>query len=284
MVTLIQCDNYIDSKGNQIIGEIKNCKVIIKGSNSKLKINGNFKTYGQGSTIIMEDNCDIEIGDCFQLGGNSILFFRSNSFVRIGEHTSLGNYTKLYIRGTIILGDHFCMREFGELRIHGVANIGSWNYYQHHVTVYVPVFKEFRTGKDVGLSWYAKVLAGSGHSTFDQKHRIKLEDLSREKQQKTVLGSHVWIGSGSTIYNDISIGSGCVITANSNVYSGSFGDNVLISGNPAKQILQNISWDRRPKLTYDEYEEYIANGLEIIERPSFFDEYSDEGIIDDYYL
>lgn len=284
MVTIVQCDNYSDCKGNQIIGKIDGCKVIIKGENSRLVINGVFKAYGGGSVIILEDNCDVELGEFFQLGCRSILFFRANSFVRIGEHASLGNYTKMYIRGKMVVRDHFCLREYGELRIHGEANIGSWNYYQHHVTIYVPLNSVFETGKDAGISWYSKVLAGSGHSTFDLKHRMKLEDLSIETKQHTKLGAHVWVGSGSTIYNDVSIGNGCVVTANSNVYSGYFDDCSLISGNPAKMIMKDVTWDRRPNLTYEEYEEYCASDIELIERPSFFDEYSDEGIIDNYYF
>ena len=284
MVTIIQCEDYKDCRGNQIVGRLNGCKVIIKGSNSKLVIHGDFKAYGDGSVIILEDNCDVEFGDCFQLGCRSTLFFRANSYVRIGDHASLGNYTKMYIRGKMIIEDHICMREFGELRVHGDAHIGSWNYYQHHVTIYVPINSIFETGKDAGISWYSKILAGSGHSTFDLKHRIKLEELSRGKKQYTKIGAHVWIGAGSTIYNDVSIGEGSVVTANSNVFSGCFESNSLIAGNPAKMIMKDVTWDRRPKLTCEEYENYIMSNSEVIERPSFFDEFADEGLIDNYYF
>lgn len=51
-------------------------------------------------------------------------------------------------------------------------------------------------------------------------------------------GNSVWIGGSAIIYPGITIGNNVVISAGS-VVTKSFGDNVLIGGNPA-QILKEI--------------------------------------------
>ena len=286
MVTISACDGYKDFDGNVIEGVLKNCKVIFKGKNSKLTVDKGFHAYGQNVTIVIENNCDVHLCENFQVGTGSRLFFRDGCVFNIGAHASFGNYTNTYCRGNVKIADHFCMREYSELRVHGTLEFDSWVYLQHHVTVYVPQNSFFSAGIDTGLSWYSKVIAGSGHSTYDLRHGIRFEDLTSHgsEDKKVVLGNHVWVGCGSTINNDVVIGDGSVVAANSIIYAGLFEKRVMISGNPAKVVAKDVTWDRRPNLTFDEFSNYDTNGDIEIKRPSFFDEYSDEGISDDYYM
>ena len=238
MVAILACDEYSDSNGNKIIGNISNCKVIFKGKNSVLKVGDGFHAYGENTTIIIEDYCSITLGDCFQIGRQSNIFFRTGSNVTIGNHASFGNQVNIYCRGHIEIGDYFCMREYSELRVHGKMIFDSWVYLQHHVTIYVPRHSELTVGKDTGFSWYTKIVAGSGHSTFDMRHELKLEDLvSEQKHDKCLrLGNHVWVGCGSMIHNDVSIGDGCIVSSGSVVLAGVYENNVMIAGYPAKIV------------------------------------------------
>ena len=280
MVAICACDSYSDSKNNIIDGKIKNCKVIFKGANSTLKISDGFKAYGNGTVIIIEDSCEVTLGKFFHIGKESTLFFRSGCKVSIGENASLGNHINIYCRGTIEIGANFCMREYSELRVHGKLVFDSWVYLQHHVTMYAPKYSELNIGKDTVFSWYTKVFSGSGHSTYDTHHKIKLEEfVSRGSENKCLaIGNHVWVGSGSVIHNEVSIGDNCIIVSGTIIYSGHFQNNSMIAGNPAKVTAKNIDWDHRPDLSYDEFEEYKQSGDWLIERPSFYDEYSDTNI------
>ncbi|WP_268913444.1 sugar O-acetyltransferase [Lentilactobacillus sp. SPB1-3] len=54
------------------------------------------------------------------------------------------------------------------------------------------------------------------------------------------IGNDVWIGGGSVILPDVTLGNNVIVGANSTVTK-SFGDNVIIAGNPARIIKQNVS-------------------------------------------
>lgn len=286
MVALFACDDYHDLDGNVINGSVRNCKIIFKGKNSLVTVGEGFRAHGDNCTIVVENNCNVQLGKCFQIGRDSTMFFRDGAQVTVGDYASLGNCTNIYCRGKIEIAENFCMREYSELRVHGVLRLASWVYFQHHVTVYVPRKTEFIVGSDSGMSWYSKVLAGTGHSTYDMSHSIKLEDLSVNPDgiQRLVLGDHVWIGSGATLFNDVTVGDNAVVAANSSVYSGAFPANVMIAGNPAKVVAKSIDWDRRPDLSFQEYQAYKASGKREIKRPSFFDEYAYENVFDRYYM
>lgn len=283
MVSICACDSYHDHNENEVIGKIRNCKVIFKGQNSKLHIKGNFKAYGEGCVIILESNCEVVLGDCFQVGSRTVLFFRSESSFTIGEHASIGNYCHIYIKGNANIGDFFCMREFSELRIHGKMKMDDWVYLHHHVTIYVPKSTEMKCGSDVGFSWYSIILAGSGHSTFDTIHSFKLENLARLNKRKIEIEDHVWIGSRCLIENDVCIGNGSIVCAGSVVESGKYKPNSMITGYPAKSVAQGIAWDRRPDIGYEDFISYKEKYGFFVERPSFYDEFFDEDILDDYY-
>ncbi|HEU5407759.1 MAG TPA: acyltransferase, partial [Nitrospira sp.] len=64
----------------------------------------------------------------------------------------------------------------------------------------------------------------------------------RNRDPKIVLGRRVWVGSRVLIHKGTQIGDGCVIAAGS-VVSGIFPPGVLIGGNPARIIREDVNWD-----------------------------------------
>lgn len=261
---------YKDIYGNEIIGKLENCKVIFKGMNAKLIFGKHFKAY-QNCKIILESNCLVKFGDNFTMGKDNVFYFRDNSYFKIGSDCTFTNYIRIYNRGRIEIGNKFGIRDFGEIRILGQLLLADYVYFQHHVSIYAPKDSLIKIGNDSGASWYTRFLADAGHSIYDLKHKMKFNDLS---EKKIIIGNHVWIGSGSTIFNSTDVSDHAMIAANS-IVKGKFKQGTLVSGNPARIIMDEIDWDMRNDLSYEEYIEYKNNGQTIIPRAVYLEEFSE---------
>lgn len=64
----------------------------------------------------------------------------------------------------------------------------------------------------------------------------------KKKSNQIKIGNNVWIGCGVKIYKGSVIPDGSVIAADSIVRGIFSSDNLLIGGNPAKVIKENINW------------------------------------------
>ncbi len=86
-------------------------------------------------------------------------------------------------------------------------------------------------GNNVMMSPNVMVIANK-HGYKNRKIPIMKQGIFEEKIE---IGDDVWIGAGAIILPGLKIASGCVIGAGS-VVTKSFGDNLVIAGNPAKII------------------------------------------------
>jgi len=77
-------------------------------------------------------------------------------------------------------------------------------------------------------------------------HKIKKlnEDNFRNKLENIDIGNNVWIGCRNTILKGSRIKDNSVIGANSLINKEFEKENVLIAGNPAKIVRENIRWER----------------------------------------
>jgi acetyltransferase-like isoleucine patch superfamily enzyme len=82
------------------------------------------------------------------------------------------------------------------------------------------------------LSWEILIMDSDLHTLLPKS--TKLEEV--------YIGAKNWIGARSTILKSTKTGEGCVIGANS-LLSATFGDRLLIAGNPAKVLKDNVSWE-----------------------------------------
>lgn len=83
------------------------------------------------------------------------------------------------------------------------------------------------------VSWGCQILDDDWHM-LDYAGR-------RSRDPKIIIGKRVWIGSRALINKGVQIGDGSVVAAGA-VVSGVFPAGVLIAGNPARVIRENVTW------------------------------------------
>ena len=92
-------------------------------------------------------------------------------------------------------------------------------------------------GKNTDIGSGCKIIDNDFHPLpYSQRH--PKEQLDKVKKRRIVIGEGCFIGANSIILKGSTFGNNVVVGAGS-VVSGTFPDNVIIAGNPAKVIKQN---------------------------------------------
>lgn len=97
---------------------------------------------------------------------------------------------------------------------------------------YVHAQASIRIGKNCVIASGVNIIDSNGHELLST-NRTK----GRDKPKPIVIGENVWIGMNAIVLKGTAVGKNSVISANS-VVSGSFPDNSLIVGNPARLVKQ----------------------------------------------
>lgn len=93
-------------------------------------------------------------------------------------------------------------------------------------------------GDDVMIASDVEIRTDDAHPIFD------VESGRRINWSKDVhVGNHVWIASRAIIRPGTKIGAGSVVGMNS-IVKGSFPNNCIIAGTPARVVRRNIAWER----------------------------------------
>ena len=101
-------------------------------------------------------------------------------------------------------------------------------------TIYA--MKEITIGDNVLIGGNCKIIDNDFHPLpASQRINQKVEDI---KKRSINIGDGCFIGANSIILKGTTLGKNCVVGAGS-VVSGTFPDNVIIAGNPAKIIKEN---------------------------------------------
>lgn len=99
---------------------------------------------------------------------------------------------------------------------------------------HIEVVNDMSIGSNCAISW--------GVTIIDDDHHELLDDRAKPLLSSTlIIKDHVWIGCNVTLLKGTEIGNNCVVGAGS-VVKGVFPDNVLLVGNPAKIVKQDINW------------------------------------------
>lgn len=160
----------------------------------------------------------VKTGFSSLLKGCEIIINGDNCKVMIGERSTLLN-AELVCEDTgssIETGDHCICAG----KVHFAATEG----------------KRIVIGDDFLCSDGVTIRTGDSHSIYG-------EDKRRINPGKDVkISKHVWIGNQVILLKGTELGENDVVGSGS-VVRGYFPDNVVITGNPAKIIRENISWD-----------------------------------------
>ena len=170
---------------------------------------------------------------------NNLRNLTTNAEVKIGidntgfatkhDRTFLNLNGKLIFEGNFTIGKG-CRFDISE---NGIVQVGK--------NGYIIGFSDFiishglKIGDNCAISWGCQFLDNDFHE-FDYEGR------KTTTNNEIVIGDNVWIGCKVSVYKGVKIANGCVIAANSVIKSSFTDENVLIAGNPAKIIKQNISW------------------------------------------
>ncbi len=158
---------------------------------------------------------------CFAFHGSHIEF-KEGERKTIINSDFVSNMVGLYQR-TIIVA-----RYGGKITIGSGCGISG-------STIYA--MKEITIGNDVLIGGNCKIIDNDFHPLLASK-RID-QQVKDIKKRPIVIGDGCFIGANSIILKGTTLGRNCVVGAGS-VVSGSFPDNVIIAGNPAKVIKGNM--------------------------------------------
>lgn len=133
-----------------------------------------------------------------------------------------------YLEGTVVhIEDNNCTIEIGEHTFVGPSHLAC-----------TEDGRSIIIGRDCMLSSNINVRTGDSHSVVDYEgNRIN-------PASSVEIGDHCWVGEGAKVLkgvvlkNDTIVASGSIVTK-------SFSSNVLIAGNPARIIKENVSWDKQ---------------------------------------
>lgn len=150
-------------------------------------------------------------------------------FIHSQDKTFLNIRGKLQVSGNFSIG-RGCRFDIGP---NAICTLGTESYINPFTKIIV--MHELSIGNQCAISWDCQILDEDFHS-------IIYEHQKRDLKPKIIIGNHVWIGSGCSIYKNTVISDGSVVAANSVVKGQFLEKNVLIAGNPAQIVKRNIAW------------------------------------------
>lgn len=116
----------------------------------------------------------------------------------------------------------------------GVVEIGAGTYLNPFCTLII--MHSLSIGSRCAIAWEVQMLD-------EDFHEIDYPGRRPAGPASISIGDRVWIGSRVSIYKGTVIPSGCVVASNSVVKGVFTEENVLIAGNPARVVRQQVSWN-----------------------------------------
>lgn len=97
-----------------------------------------------------------------------------------------------------------------------------------------------KIGKDCMFAGDIIIFASDGHAVFNTK-TSKVINIPKSKVE---IGNHCWIGQGAKFTKGAQIPKNCIIAGSAVVTKKFEKTNVIIGGNPAKILKEDVDWDR----------------------------------------
>lgn len=184
----------------------KGNKVVLK---SRLK-SCDIRIIGNGNKIFIDEGCSITGALFYIVGNNSEIHIGKNVRLHPGCHVNAQSGSKL------VVGDRTTMRKV------------TFDLSGANITI----------GRQCMFSFDIRVVNHDGHRIFDTSDTSKVINAPKD----IILSDHVWVGRGATILKGSRIGSDSIVGLNS-VVARNVPDNVVVAGNPARIVKENVTWD-----------------------------------------
>ena len=172
-------------------------------------------------------------------GDNNILYIGKNSLLRNCHISINGNNNVLYIGDDCVVNSTSIIldNEGAEIRIGNKTSIAK-----AQIVSLEPYNIEI--GEDCMLSYDIEIRNTDSHKIYDKNTNKRINEGNGVS-----IGNHVWLGmraiilKGVTIEDNSIVAGGSIVTKDVKV-------NTIVSGNPAKQIKENVYWTREEVMQY----------------------------------
>ena len=192
--------------------QIKNkLEIFGKLRKNKIKISGNNNIIYVGKNSLLRDS------NIFIKGNNNILY--------IGEDCAVNNLS-------IILDN-----EGSEIRIGNKTSIAKAQ------IVSLEPYK-IEIGEDCMLSYDIEIRNTDSHKIYDKNTNQRINE-----GKSINIGNHVWLGMRAVILKGVNIGNNSIVAGGS-IVTKDVKANTIVSGNPARQIKENIYRTREEVMKY----------------------------------
>lgn len=188
--------------------------------NSKLvKLHSNVRLQKLSSVMAESPHAKIEIGENSIIYEDAKIAAYGNGQISIGHNSVVGE-AKIISKNSITIGSHF---------------ITSWN-------VYIQDYDSHPTNPDLRrhqLDYIASSFQPKFETNLRQtnsEHSYKMLDGWNTPSLPIIIGDNVWVGANSSILKGAHIGANSIVAAHSVVLAGTYPDNSILVGVPAKAI------------------------------------------------
>ena len=172
-------------------------------------------------------------------GDNNILYIGKNTLLRDSNIFIKGNNNILYIGDNCVVNNTSIIldNEGAEIRIGNKTSIAK-----AQIVSLEPYNIEI--GEDCMLSYDIEIRNTDSHKIYDKNTNKRINEGNGVS-----IGNHVWLGmraiilKGVTIEDNSIVAGGSIVTKDVKV-------NTIVSGNPAKQIKENVYWTREEVMQY----------------------------------
>ena len=172
-------------------------------------------------------------------GNNNILYIGKNSLLRDSNIFIKGNNNIIYIGDNCVVNNTSIIldNEGSEIRIGNKTSIAKVQ------IVSLEPYK-IEIGEDCMLSYDIEIRNTDSHKIYDKNTNERINEGSSIN-----IGNHVWLGMRAIILKGVTIGDNSIVAAGS-IVTKDVKANTIVSGNPAKQIKENVYWTREEVMQY----------------------------------
>jgi len=181
-------------------------------------------------------------------GNNNVIYVGKNSVLRNCNIFMKGNNNTLYIGDDCVINNTSIIldNEGAEIKIGNKTSVAK-----AQIVSLEPYNIEI--GEDCMLSYDIEIRNTDSHKIYDKSTNKRINEGNSVK-----IGNHVWLGMRAVILKGVNIDDNSIVAGGS-IVTKDVMSNTIVSGNPAKQIKENVYWTREEVMQYKIEEDASLN-------------------------